>query len=101
MGTPAPQATSGCEDEDTVELAPNLVPDIDQETPVATYPDWKHEDTKVVSYTIIHEPEPVKSTIGDRWAASRAEAKADAEARFGRVFEANYVPGRAFFRVKR
>ena len=100
MSDPAlltPPAT-GCGDDETVEVAPNLVPDIDQESPVATYPDWRHEDTKVVTYQIGLIP-PTKTS--DHWAVGRPQAKADAETRYGRVYEANYVPGRAFFRVKR
>lgn len=75
------------------ELAEDFVPHVDQPAPVATYRDWKMEDTCVVTYSIRND------VYKGRPADSREEALADCRLVFGRVLEANYMPGRAFFRV--
>jgi len=77
-----------------VELAVDLVPTVDQETPVATYLDWTPEGTVIKVYA-------VNSSYPGIQADSRSQAKAHCELVFGRILEANYVPGRAFFRVAR
>ena len=75
------------------EFATDFVPTVDQEEPVATYRDWKLEDTRVVTYSIRND------VYKGRPADSREQALADCRLVFGRVLEANYMPGRAFFRV--
>lgn len=75
------------------ELAADHVPTVDQETPFASYRDWKSEDTRVVSCRIANDTYP-----GRRY-NSREEAISDIKRSYGRILEANYVPGRAFFRV--
>jgi hypothetical protein len=85
------------EDDEPTEVALDLVPTLDQGQPIATYPDWTHADTKVVVYYIGGSPRGSNGL----WALTRDNAKRQAELTYGRVFEANYVPGRAFFRVKR
>lgn len=75
------------------ELAPDLVPGIDQEVPVATYCDWRREETFVVTCAISNSTFP-----GTRY-ESRDEALRATMKKHGRILEANYTPGRAFFRV--
>lgn len=75
------------------ELAVDHVPTADQTDPVATYTDWRTEDTRVVTCTIGEAP-----YRGERF-DTREAARHAIEARHGRILEANYVPGRAFFRV--
>lgn len=78
------------------ELAPpDLVPDVHQDEPVATYPDWRRADTRVITCAINNDVFP-----GERY-ESREEARAAVELKYGRILEANYLPGRAFFRVRR
>lgn len=77
------------------ELAPDLVPTVDQDVPVATYPDWRAEDTRVIQCAIGNNVFP-----GKRY-ESREEALRATRLVHGRVLEANYTPGRAFFRVMR
>jgi hypothetical protein len=76
--------------------AVDYVPTLDQEVPVASHPDWRREDTRVISCRIANDI----YTKDERF-ESRAEAHAAITARHGRILEANYVPGRAFFRVRR
>lgn len=75
------------------ELAVDAVPSADQATPLATYSNWVAEDTRVITCTIGEAP-----YRGERF-DSREAARAAIERRHGRILEANYVPGRAFFRV--
>ena len=75
------------------EFATDFVPTVDQAEPVATYRDWNMEDTRVVTYSIRND------VYKGRPADSREQALADCRLVFGRVLEANYMPGRAFFRV--
>lgn len=75
------------------ELAPDLVPTVDQEVPVATYCDWRREDTMVVQCAIANSTFP-----GKRY-DTRDEALRETAKKYGRVLEANYTPGRAFLRV--
>lgn len=87
-------------DPELPEIAEDRVPDIDQEVPTATYRDWDPKDTVIKSYAVGGSPDSVLVLHhGFRWAPSRDAARADAAKRFGRVVEANYVRGRAFFRV--
>lgn len=74
-------------------MAQDVVPTVDEAEPVATYPDWRKEDTVVLTYRIGNDIYPGK------FAETREEAKADATLIHGRVLEENYVQGRAFFRV--
>lgn len=85
----------GIEDIPVVVLAKDQVPTVDQEVPLASYQDWKRSDTEVVTYTIGN------NIYKGIYAHSREEAKAHCELTRGRILEANYVPGRAFFRVQR
>lgn len=77
------------------EVAPNLTPTVDAAVPLATYPDWDPRATRVIACRIGNDIYP-----GPRY-ESRDAARAAIEAQYGRVLEANYVPGRAFFRVRR
>lgn len=73
----------------------DVVPTVDAEAPVATYPDWKREDTIIVTYAIGN------TYYKGKFAETREAALADAQLVHGRVLEANYVQGRAFFRVQK
>jgi hypothetical protein len=72
---------------------PDSVPHVAQEVPVASYRDWRKEDTRIVTCRIGNDLYP-----GQRY-ESREEAKVATEMVHGRILEANYLPGRAFFRV--
>lgn len=71
----------------------DVVPTVDSAEPVASYPDWKREDTQIITYAINN------TVYKGKFAETREAAKADCELVHGRVLEANYVQGRAFFRV--
>jgi hypothetical protein len=86
---PAPEI----DDEDVSELAEDHVPSLDSAQPVGTYPDWSAADTEIVTYRVGNDVYP-----GIR-AESREAARSHCEANRGRILEANYVRGRAFFRV--
>ncbi len=83
------------EEEAPIELELDLVPSLDSDSPVATYKTWRAEDTRVITYSIGDLGYP------GRPAVSRDQALADCKLVFGKVLEANYVPGRAFLRVMR
>lgn len=73
----------------------DAVPTVDQEVPVASYPDWTKADTVIKTYAVgnsIYKGIP---------AATREAALAHCQQNFGQVLEANYVQGRAFFRVRK
>lgn len=74
-------------------IAEDVVPTVDSAEPVATYKDWRPEDTRVVVYAVGNTYYPGIP------AESRDAALAHAKLVYGRVLEENYVPGRAFFRV--
>jgi hypothetical protein len=85
-------------EENDVRLTPNFVPNMEQEVPVATYIDWKKEDTHVVTFQVGSAGQgTIRNTVGH--CATRSQAETECTKRFGRILEANYVPGRAFFRV--
>lgn len=75
------------------QLAEDHVPTVDQAAPVSTYRDWDKADTRVVTYAVNN------TVYRGKYAESREHALADCQAIHGRVLEANYMPGRAFFRV--
>lgn len=75
------------------EVQPDLVPSGDQDIPVATYADWDPAQTVVITCRIGNDVYP-----GRRF-ETRDQARTQILAERGRIFEANYVPGRAFFRV--
>jgi hypothetical protein len=78
------------------ELAPPVrIPTVYSNEPTATYHDWRPADTRVITCRIGNDLYP-----GERF-ESRDEALEAVKLRYGRVLEANYVPGRAFFRVQR
>lgn len=79
----------------TTVTAEDVVPHIDTGPVDATYACWLPEHTRVVVYRIGND------LYKGKYAATRDEALADAIAVHGRVYEANYVQGRAFFRVPR
>ena len=82
----------------TIEDAIDRVPTIDDhpdQAPPASYQDWRPEDTKIVTYTIDSSGYPGLP------ATTRESAKTMCELVHGAILEANYVPGRAFFRVRR
>jgi hypothetical protein len=68
---------------------------MDQEVPVATHRDWDPAKTRIVTCRIAND------LYRDERFETRGEAVAAITRRHGRILEANYVPGRAFFRVKR
>lgn len=74
----------------------DVIPSIDSAEPEATYLDWNRNTTRVVSG-------PIGSSYaypGTRY-ESREAAYAGVTQRFGRIFEANYIAGRYFFRVRK
>ncbi len=75
--------------------ADDAIPTLDQAEPSASYKDWNPQDTRIITCRIANDVYP-----GERFSSRDAALKAITE-RHGRVIEANYVPGRAFFRVKR
>lgn len=77
------------------EVKPDRIPTVDQEVPVASYADYDKSETRVVTCRIGND---VYS--GERF-ESRDEARIATEAKHGRILEANYTPGRAFFRVRK
>lgn len=76
------------------EFQPDLVPTLDDLAPVATYPDWTRDKTRVISCRIASN-----LYLKDEWFPTRDIARNTIAARHGRILEAYYVPGRAFFRV--
>ena len=78
------------------ETVTDYVPTMDQAEPVATHKDWVASQTRVISCRIAND-----LYMKDERFESRPEAYAAITKRYGRILEANYVPGRAFFRVKR
>ena len=77
------------------EVAVDRVPSVNDEVPVGTYIDWNLADTRVIVCRISNDVYP-----GRRF-DSRADAVEAITREHGRILEANYVPGRAFFRVKK
>ena len=75
------------------ETTVHRVPTADQSVPVADYPDWTVFNTRIVTCRIAND------LYKDERFETRDEALAAMKVRYGRVLEANYVPGRAFFRV--
>lgn len=78
------------------EIVQDRVPSLDQADegePAATYPDYNKRNTRVVCCRIANDAYP-----GERF-ESRDDAHSAITKRFGKILEANYVPGRAFFRV--
>lgn len=71
------------------------IPTLDNDVPVATYTDWDPKDTRIIVCAIATSAYP-----GERY-ETRDRARAATELKYGRILEANYVPGRAFFRVYR
>jgi hypothetical protein len=78
------------------EYAVDRVPTVDADVPLATYRDWDPKDTRIVTCRIGNDLYP-----RDERFESRDEAYKAVERRHGRILEANYAPGRAFFRVRR
>jgi hypothetical protein len=81
------------DDVDVSEVSEDRVPTAADAAPEATYVDWRKEDTEVVTYRVGNDVYP------GIYAESRDGARAHCEATRGRILEANYVRGRAFFRV--
>jgi hypothetical protein len=78
------------------ETPPDVVPSIDQEKPVAAYPNWRPEDTRVICYTT----DPAKYPK-DRVVIDGVSARLECERDFGEVLEVRTVPQRYFLRVRR
>lgn len=77
-------------------ISEQVVPTLELESPAkvpVTYQDWRKEDTKVITYTIGN------SFYKGIQVESREEAQRHCEMMHGRILEANYVQGRAFYRV--
>lgn len=81
--------------EGITEVQQDLVPTLDQEHPVASYADWNIYNTHVITCTLGNSPHK-----GLRF-ANREDALKGVTQQYGKIYEANYVPGRAFFRVAR
>ena len=79
--------------EETVDMQVDLIPEVTQDEPVATYKDWRDNETRIVTYAIGSD------FYKGIYAETRQKAKAHCELTYGKIYEANYVPGRAFFRV--
>lgn len=77
------------------QAAVDRVPQADQDVPVATYADWLPDTTRVITCRIANDLYP-----GTRYESRREALKAVTEL-YGRPVEENYVPGRAFFRVRK
>ena len=77
------------------DLAVDRVPTAGQSVPVATYRDWRPEDTRVIVCRVANDRYP-----GSRY-ETREAARAAVEAEHGEILEANYLWGRAYFRVRR
>jgi hypothetical protein len=78
------------------DAAVDVVPTMDQEHPVATHCDWLRSETRVITCRIAND-----LYMKDERFETRPEAYAAITKRHGKIVEANYVPGRAFFRVRR
>lgn len=77
------------------EVKESKIPRADHREPVTSeYPDYKLEETRVISVRIANDLYP-----NDPKFNSREEALEWAAEKYGRVLVAQYVPGRAFFRV--
>jgi hypothetical protein len=77
-------------------ISEQVVPTINHENAAkvpVTYQDWRKEDTKVITYAIGN------AVYKGIQVESREEAVKHCELHRGRILEANYVQGRAFFRV--
>lgn len=77
------------------ELAPDIVPRLDDEAPEGSYRDWDPAKTRIVQYRVGNDYYP------GEYAPTRDAALASAKQKYGRILEANYVRGRAFFRVSK
>jgi hypothetical protein len=77
------------------EMAVDTVPRVDDTEPAASYQDWSKADTRVITCRIANDVYP-----GPRYDTRDAAFRA-VQREHGRIYEANYVPGRAFFRVKK
>lgn len=77
------------------EVHVDMVPQGDDEHPVASYQDWNLFDSFIVTCRInnnLYKGRPFET---------RDQAIKAITAEYGRILEANYVPGRAFFRVRK
>ncbi len=81
---------------DLPETPPDVIPTIDQEEPVASYQDWRPEDTRVVVYTTDPDRYPK-----DRVAPDGVSAQVACENECGPILQVRTVPYRYFFRVRR
>lgn len=72
------------------------VPTIDDDEPVASYREWRPEDTKVVTYCYGSTGALYKHGTQVK---DKAEAVRLVTEKYGKVLEANHTPGRSFFRV--
>lgn len=82
-------------EEYTVVIAEDNIPTLDKGPNQASYIDWDKKDTRVITCCIGEYNYP-----GERF-ETRQEAADAIRARYGRILEQNFVPGRAFFRVLR
>lgn len=78
------------------ETSADVVPTLDSKEPAASYKDWDPAATRIIACRIAND-----LYLRDERFESRDEARAAIQLRHGRILEANYVPGRAFFRVFR
>lgn len=77
-----------------VQHAPrDFVPTVDQEEPAASYADWTKDQTVIITCRIAND------LYKGRRFESRDEAVQTVQREYGRILEANYIPGRAFLRV--
>jgi hypothetical protein len=95
MLVPAPVTDELMVTDGLTEVTTDHVPRYDAEVPVANYRDWDPTATRIIACAIANDVYP-----GPKY-PNRDAARRDIETKHGRILEANYVPGRAFFRVKR
>lgn len=81
--------------DEPAEVAHDFIPTLDADKPVATYRDWDPANTKIIQCRIANDEYP-----GDRY-ETRDLAISETTKKHGKILEANFVPGRAFLRVRR
>ncbi len=87
------------EDKETAEVESinvevDVVPDINSNEPVSNYRDWDRNNTRVITYA-------TKAGLKRIGVRSVAAAKRPCQQNYGEILEENYVPGRAFLRVRK
>lgn len=81
--------------DDTVDVQVEPVPTVDAQEPVNSYPDWTPENSRVITYAV------GTNEFKGIFASNREAAKKHCKQTYGEIVEENYVPGRAFLRVRK